>query len=39
MNFRTPLFESGSTGFWATVVVMVVIAGIAIAVARWKDWL
>ena len=39
MNFTTPLFESGSTGFWITVALMVAIAVIAAAMARWKKWL
>ncbi len=39
MNFTTPLFESGSAGFWATVAGMAVIAAVGIVVARWKNWL
>lgn len=39
MNFTTPLFESGSTGFRITVAVMAVIAVAGIALAKWKDWL
>ena len=39
MNFTTPLFESGSTGFWITVAAMVVIAAAAAVLARWKNWL
>lgn len=39
MNFTTPLFESGSTGFWATVAGMGAIAVFATAFAFWKKWL
>lgn len=39
MNFTTPLFDSGATGFWLTVAAMALVAVVAVVVARWKRWL
>jgi Mg2+ and Co2+ transporter CorA len=39
MNFKAPLFESGASGFWWTVALMVAVAIVATVLARWKRWL
>jgi Mg2+ and Co2+ transporter CorA len=39
MNFTTPLFESGATGFWITIGAMGLIAVVATLLARWRNWL
>ena len=39
MNFKAPLFESGATGFWGSLVAMGVFAVVALVVARLKKWM
>ena len=39
MNFKAPLFDTGTTGFWSTVAAMAVIAVGGTVLARWKKWL
>lgn len=39
MNFKAPLFESGSLGFWATILGMALISIVATVLARWRKWL
>jgi Mg2+ and Co2+ transporter CorA len=39
MNFEAPFFHSGQKGFVITIVAMLVIAALALVVARWRRWL
>ena len=39
MNFDAPFFHTGVTGFWASVVAMIVLTGIAIVIGKWKKWM
>lgn len=38
MNFDAPLFKTQATGFWSAVAAMLLLAGAAVAVARWRRW-
>lgn len=38
MNFKTPFFDTGDTGFWTAVAVMLGFAVSATAFARWRRW-
>jgi magnesium transporter len=38
MNFKTPFFDTGDTGFWASIVLMLALAIAATAFARWRRW-
>lgn len=38
MNFEVPFFRSGQKGFVATIVAMLLLAGAAVGVARWRRW-
>jgi Mg2+ and Co2+ transporter CorA len=39
MNFKAPLFDTGTSGFWTTIGTMVVISIIATVIARWRKWM
>jgi len=39
MNFDVAFFESGAKGFWSAIAGMALIAVVALAVARARDWL
>ena len=39
MNFKAPLFEAGTTGFWTTIGAMIAISIVATLIARWQKWL
>lgn len=39
MNFTTPFFDTGDTGFWLAIGVMAGFAVLAIAFARWRHWI
>ena len=39
MNFKAPIFETGQSGFWITVVGMLGFAVLATILARWRKWL
>jgi len=38
MNFKTPFFDTGDTGFWTAIGVMLGFAVFATAFARWRRW-
>jgi magnesium transporter len=38
MNFKTPFFETGDTGFWTSIALMLGFALAATAFARWRRW-
>jgi len=39
MNFKAPLFETGTFGFWTTIGSMIAISIVATAIARWRKWM
>jgi Mg2+ and Co2+ transporter CorA len=39
MNFETPFFKSGTTGFLTAVGFMLALAGVAVLVGKKRDWL
>ena len=39
MNFTTDIFDSGDSGFYGTVVVLIIVVIGATWFARWRDWL
>lgn len=39
MNFTVAFFDSGAVGFWSAIAGMVLLALIALAVPRARDWL
>jgi magnesium transporter len=39
MNFPATFFETGNTGFFVAVGVMVIITLVVFAIARWRDWI
>lgn len=39
MNFETRFFSSGDAGFYATIISLAALAGIATIVARWRGWI
>ena len=39
MNFKTPFFDTGDTGFWVSIGVMAGFALLAVAFARWRRWI
>ena len=38
MNFKTPFFDTGDTGFWTAIGVMLGFAVFATAFGRWRRW-
>ena len=39
MNFAAPFFDTGGRGFWVAFAGMLLLAGISLAVARWRRWI
>lgn len=39
MNFAASFFDTGGRGFWMAFAGMLLLAGISLAVARWRRWI
>lgn len=39
MNFAAPFFDTGGRGFWLAFAGMLVLAAVALVVARWRRWI
>lgn len=39
MNFEAPIFKTGMTGLTVAIVLMVAIAAVGVALAKWRDWI